>query len=84
MDTIIHEGKRFFRMSAPLEKDGKKLCYEEVFRSNYHEFSPRTAESDLNAIRECHDKEHGWVEIDAWIEHYPDGYVAVRYHAQYN
>ena len=81
--VTVTEGKRFMKMSAPLERNGKSLRYEEIFRSAYHEPVRCEAEKILNAIRENHTEEHGWYEIDAWIEHYSDGFVACRYHAQY-
>ena len=81
--VTVTEGKRFPMMIAPMERDGKYLVYQEIFRSNHHEPVKRLAEKHLNSIREGHRKEYGWYEIDAWLEHYPDGYVACRYHAQY-
>ena len=83
MGTIVYEGKRFFKKSAPPEMNGKKLVFEEIFRSNYPVLSISEAEKKLNDIRDCHREMYGWVEFDAWLEHYPFGYMAMRYHAQY-
>ena len=41
------------------------------------------AEAVLNSIRSQHSSTYGRVEIDARIEPYENGFIAVRHHAQY-
>lgn len=83
MDTNTYDGRRFVRLNAPMERNGKRLSFEEVFRSAFHEPTIEIAQKDLEAIRYNHDEKHGWYEIDAWIECYDGKFVAVRYHARY-
>ena len=80
---IVHEGKRYVNLATPRVRDGKELQYREVLRSVHPTPTPREAEKKLDAMRNNHRAEYGWVELDAWLEHYPEGYIACRFHAQY-
>ena len=70
-------------MQAPKYYDGKALKYEETFRSAFPKPTKELAEKVLDSIREVHDSAHGWLELDARIEETPEGFIAVRHHAQY-
>ena len=61
----------------------KKIIFEETFRSAFPQPTRRAAERVLNSIREAHPSYCGWVELDAYIESTPKGYVAVRKHVKY-
>lgn len=69
-------------MKAPETHNGKRLCYEESFRSR-----PYPTEADakwkLKMVREFQSPDKGWLELEAHIEQTADGYIAVRYHALY-
>ena len=79
----IYQGKHISNRNAPQELNGKHLVFEEIFRSGFPKPTINKAENVLAAIRGQHSKPSGWLEIDAWIEKWPQGYVAVRHHAQY-
>lgn len=68
---------------APKEINGKKLVFEEEFRSPFVRPTEESAQQVLDAIRNAHRAIYGWVELDARIERCADGYVAVRHHARY-
>ena len=68
---------------APLEYNGKKLVYEEVFRSPGPQPTAKDATEVLEKIRASHSEKYGWVEFEAKVEYYGGGWHAVRYHAQY-
>lgn len=61
----------------------KNIIFEETFRSVFPQPTRKAAERVLNSIREAHPNHCGWVELDAYIESTPDGYIAVRHHAKY-
>lgn len=70
--------------NAPKTFEGKFLNYEETFRSPFERDTSGSAMEVLEAIRSAHDKAHGWVELEGYIEKLPNGkYRAVRRHAQY-
>jgi len=70
-------------MKAPKYHDGKQLKFEETFRSPFARPTEESAQQVLESIRDVHDFAHGWVELEARIEKTPNGFVAVRHHAQY-
>lgn len=70
-------------MKAPMYHDGKRLNYEEIFRSAFPRPTEDSARAVLESIRSQHSSTYGWVELDARIEETPAGFVAVRHHAQY-
>ncbi len=70
-------------MKAPMYHDGKKLNFEETFRSPVARPTEESARKVLDSIRAEHNSAYGWVELDARIEKTPTGFVAVRHHAQY-
>lgn len=70
-------------MTAPKIFDGKSLTYEEEFRSAFAYPTEAEARKCLDSIREVHNRSYGWVELDSRIENTPNGFVAVRHHAQY-
>lgn len=70
-------------MNAPKYYDGKELKFEEIFRSPFARPTRESAEQVLESIRDAHNSAHGWVELDARIEETPNGFIAVRHHAQY-
>lgn len=70
-------------MNAAKERNGKTLVYEETFRSGFPVPTQEEANRILNEIREIHSSLYGWVELEAYIDPTPEGYVAVRHHAQY-
>lgn len=70
-------------MKAPTTFEGKRLVYEEVFRSPFVRPTEASAQEVLNDIRAVHNRAYGWVEIEAHIEKKGDGYVAIRHHAKY-
>lgn len=70
-------------MKAPNEYNGRKLCYDTVFRSRPYE-TQKEALWKLDFVREFYSLDRGWVEIDANVEEtLAGGYVAVRHHALY-
>ena len=70
-------------MKAPSTWNGKRLKYEETFISPVALSTEESAQRVLDAIRAQHSKENGWIELDARIDETPEGFVAVRHHAQY-
>lgn len=70
-------------MKAPVFHDGKRLAYEETFRSPFARPTEVSAQEVLKSIRREHSSAYGWVELKGWIEKTPEGFVAVRHHAQY-
>lgn len=70
-------------MKAPMYHDGKQLVFEETYRSSYANPTKESAQKVLDSIRAEHDSAHGWVELDARLEETPQGFIAVRHHAQY-
>ena len=70
-------------MNAPKYHDGKSLKSEEIFRSSNAKPTRELAQQVLECIRDVYNPSHGWIELEAWIEKTPDGFVAVRHHAQY-
>ena len=70
-------------MKAPMYHDGKRLNYEEIFRSPFPRPTEDSAREVLESIRSQHSSIYWWVELEARIERTSDGFVAVRHHAQY-
>ena len=70
-------------MKAPMYHDGKQLNYEETFRSPFARPTRDSAREVQDAIRAEHNSAYGWAELEAWIDETPQGFVAVRRHAQY-
>lgn len=70
-------------MKAPMYYDGKKLKFEEIFRSPVASPTVKSALKVLNSIRTEHNPAYGWVELEARIEQTSQGFIAVRHHAQY-
>ncbi|MGN1269329.1 MAG: hypothetical protein ACI4UU_00440 [Clostridia bacterium] len=70
-------------MKAPMYHDGKKLQYEETFRTVNASPTEELAIKALNNIRATHSYKDGWIELAAWTEKTPQGFIAVRHHAQY-
>lgn len=70
-------------MKAPMYHDGKKLRFEETFRSPYARATMESAKEVLKSVRDEHDSAHGWIELEARIDRTPQGFVAVRHHALY-
>lgn len=68
---------------APETYNGKHLVFEEKLRSPLVKDTVLGAERVLEHLRQMYDSDSGWVEIDAWIEPKGNGYIAVRYQAQY-
>ena len=61
-----------------------KEVFREVFVSPFEKETEGDALKVLEAIRAVHSEEHGWKEINAFIEKLPNGkFRAVREHAQY-
>ena len=71
-------------MKAPQKYKGKKLVYEETFKSPFGKETREEALKVLQSIREVHDSAHGWLELAGHAEKHADGkWYAVRHHAQY-
>ena len=70
-------------MNAPMYYNGKEKKFEETFRSPFVKPTEEAARKVLDAIREAHPAYYGWIEFEAYIEKVPEGYRAVRHHAQY-
>ncbi|MCI8273566.1 MAG: hypothetical protein HFJ55_05745 [Clostridia bacterium] len=70
-------------MKAPYTYQGKHLQHEEIFRSPFAKPTREAAEEVLKMIRTQYSHYYGWVELDAWIEETPNGFVAMRHHAMY-
>lgn len=68
---------------APETYNGKKLIFEETFRSPFVRPTKEAAQKILDNIRTMHASEQGWLEIEAGIEPKDGGFVAVRHHAKY-
>lgn len=70
--------------AAPKTHEGKTLVFEETFRSPFEKDTIEDALVVLEKIRSLHSAFYGWYELDAYIEHLPNGkYRAVRHQAQY-
>ena len=70
-------------MKAPGTQKGKRLVYEETFRTPGAKPTPEEARKVLEKIRANHPREFGWVEFSGTVEYYGGGWHAVRHHAQY-
>lgn len=69
---------------APNFMNGKKLAFDEVFRSPFEKETESEALRTLAAIREAHPAYYGWVEFEGYAEQLSNGkWRAVRHHAQY-
>lgn len=54
--------------------------FEEIFRSPLGQPTEEGAKRVLEAIRQEHPKERGWIEIDAGVEQIEDKWYAWRQH----
>lgn len=65
--------------------EGKTKVFEETFKSPFEKETEGDALKVLDNIREVHDPNHGWIEIEGYAEQLPNGkWRAVRKHAKYN
>ena len=57
--------------------------FREVFVSPFHKDTKDEARKELQAIRNAHPSQYGWVEIRGFVEQLPNGkWRAVREHEQ--
>jgi len=66
-------------------RGGSKIPFEETFISPFRKDTYEDAYKVLEAIRSVHSAEHGWREIEGYVETMPNGkYRAVRKHVHNN
>lgn len=63
--------------------DTKKYSFHEVFKSPFEKETEGAALDVLQEIRKAHPASKGWVELNSYVEHLPNGkWRAVREHAK--